>query len=174
MIVRPERIEDHEASIEVERAAFAQADEAAVVAAVRGEPGSFAFVAEDDDGRVVGHVQCSVGHVGAEEILALGPIGVTPERQGQGIGRALVEAPIEEARARGAFAMILLGSPTFYGRFGFEPAANVGLANPYTGVQDDGFAIAEDDFQLLAFDERASSLHGDVRWHRAFGEPTAP
>jgi hypothetical protein len=41
-------------------------------------------------------------------------------------------------------------------------------------VQDDGFVIAEEDFQLLAFDERASSLHGDVRWHRAFGEPTAP
>ena len=86
MNVRLEREEDRTVAIEVERAAFGSEAEAAIVVAVRDEDGSFALVAEED-GRLVGHVQLSRAWVGSTAILALGPIGVLPERQGQGIGR---------------------------------------------------------------------------------------
>jgi putative acetyltransferase len=127
--VRLEREDDRTATIEVERAAFGSETEVAIVVAIRDEGGSFALVAEED-GRLVGHVQLSRAWVGSTAILALGPIGVLPERQGQGIGRALIEAAVEEARSRGEAAMILLGDPRLYPRFGFEPASRYGLQNP--------------------------------------------
>ncbi len=168
MNVRLEREEDRPAAIEVERAAFGSEAEVAIVVAVRDEAGSFALVAEED-GRLVGHVQLSRAWVGSTAILALGPIGVLPERQGQGIGRALIEGAIGEARSRGEGAMILLGDPRLYPRFGFQPASRYGLQNPFAGVQADGSVIAEEDFMILPLDDRISALAGQVRWHPAFG-----
>ena len=169
MTVRLEAMSDREASIEVERAAFAQPLEATIAEAVRDEFGSFAYVAEEE-GEVVGHVQMSRAWVGESAVLALGPIGVKPERQGKGIGSSLVRAALEEARRRDEPVVILLGEPAYYGRFGFAPAARYGLRKPYAGTQDDDFVIEEGDFQIAALDEeRAVNLDGDVRWHPAFG-----
>ena len=161
---------DRDASLEVERAAFGEPLEAAIVVAVRDEPGSVALVATDDDETVVGHVQLSTAWVGDEEVLALGPIGVAPARQRRGIGTALVAAALEAARGAGACAVILLGDPAWYGPRGFDPASRYGLRNPFAGVMADGFEIAEEDFQIAVLDAGAvRSLEGDVRWHPAFG-----
>ena len=168
MIVRLERPEDRQASLRVEREAFGSDVEARIVEAVRDEEGSFAFVAEDASG-IVGHVQLARAHVGDVDVLSLGPIGVLPERQGQGIGRALVEAALEEARVRGECAVILLGDPALYPRFGFVPASRFGLRNPFAGVTEAGFEIAEEGFMIAPLDERGHDLHGEVRWHAAFG-----
>jgi putative acetyltransferase len=169
VIVRLETAADRDSSVEVERAAFGTTEEARIVEQVRDEPGSFALVA--DDGReVVGHVQLSSAWVGQDEVLALGPIGVLPDRQRRGIGTALVAAALEEGRARGAAAVILLGDPAYYGRRGFEPAARFGLRNPFAGVTENGFEIAEEDLQIAILDaERVAAMAGDVRWHPAFG-----
>ncbi|MBF0307089.1 MAG: GNAT family N-acetyltransferase, partial [Alphaproteobacteria bacterium] len=61
-----------------------------------------------------------------------GPVAVRPDRQRQGIGRALVEAALEAARRLGAPGCVLVGDPAFYGRFGF--AARLGLT--HEGVPD--------------------------------------
>lgn len=167
MIVRLESPDDRAASLEVERAAFEGPVEPAIVEAVRDLEGSFALVA-DDDGAVVGHVQMSRAWVGETAILALGPIGVTPLRQRRGIGSGLVRAALDEARRRGETAVILLGAPAYYGRFGFGPAAALGLANPFAGVSEDGFQIDEEDFQVVVL-ERSTVLEGEVRWHPSFG-----
>jgi putative acetyltransferase len=167
--VRLETPADREASLGIERAAFGGAAEAEIVVAVRDEPGSFALVAEVD-GEVVGHVQLSRAWVSEAEVLALGPIGVAPTHQRRGLGTALVAAALDEARRRREIAVILLGDPTYYGARGFEPAARYGLANPYTGVTEDGFEITEEDMQIAVLDAaRGASLAGDVRWRRAFG-----
>ncbi|MEP6759521.1 MAG: N-acetyltransferase [Actinomycetota bacterium] len=167
MNVRPERSEDRTASIEVERAAFGQPLEPDIVVAVRDDPGSIALVAEDD-GQVVGHVQLSTAWVGDDEVLALGPIGVAPAWQRRGIGTALVAAALGAARDSGARAVVLLGSPAYYGPRGFEPAGRLGLRNPFAGVMEDGFEIPEEDFQIAMLDP-TRQLAGDVRWHPAFG-----
>jgi predicted N-acetyltransferase YhbS len=169
VIVRLDEPRDRASALLVERAAFGGSVEAAIVEAVRDEPGSFALVAEDD-GVIVGHVQLSRAWVDEEPVLALGPIGVLPERQGRRIGSSLVGAAVEEAAARGAPAVILLGAPGYYGRLGFEPASRHGLANPFAGETDEGFTIEEGDFQIAVLDEdRARRLAGNVRWHPAFG-----
>ena len=136
---------------------------------IRDEQGSFALVAEVD-GKIVGHVQLSAAWVGADEVLALGPIGVVAAHRRHGIASALIEAALAESARRGAAAVILLGSPRFYGARGFLPAADFGLANPYTGTQEEGFVVKEEDFQIAVLDRaRVERLAGTVRWHPAFG-----
>ena len=169
MIVRPERADDRAASVAVERAAFGEPLEPHIVEAIRDVEGSFALVAEVD-GELVGHVQMSRAWVGDSAVLALGPIGVVPDRQRAGIGSALVRAALDEASRRGEVAVILLGDPSYYGRLGFVPGSRYGLRNPFAGSHDDGFVVAEEDFQIAVLDEaRATVLAGDVRWHPAFG-----
>jgi putative acetyltransferase len=167
--VRLERAEDRNASLEVERAAFGATGETdvAIVVAVRDEVGSFALVALENE-EVVGHVQFSRGSIGETPVVALGPIGVRPDRQRIGIGRALIRAGVDEARRRGEAAVMLLGDPAYYARSGFGSAARYGLRNPFTGTTETGFVIDEGDFRILVLDP-AARLEGDVRWHPAFG-----
>ena len=169
MNIRLERTDDRDASLRA-RAHGVRADlEAEIARAVADEEGSFALVAEDGD-TMIGHVQMSRGWVGATPVLALGPIGVLPERQGQGCGGALVRAALEEAARRGERIVMLLGSPAYYPRFGFVPASTFGLRNPYAGEAEDGFEIAEEGFMVARLDEAPLALEGAVRWHPAFDE----
>ena len=155
----------------VEREAFGGPDEAEIVRAVQDVEGSFGLVAEDD-ATVVGHVQLSRAWVGSDPVLSLGPIGVLPARQGRGIGSALVQAGLMAARDRGEVAVILLGSPAFYARFGFLPGARFGLRNPFTGTpRGNGLLVAEEDFMVAPLVDPPVAFAGTVRWHPAFGEP---
>jgi predicted N-acetyltransferase YhbS len=88
-----------------------------------------ALVAVDGD-RIVGtarlwHVAC-----GDKPALLLGPVAVACDRQGQGIGAALVARAVEAARADGHGAIVLVGDAAYYGRFGFTAAKTGALAMP--------------------------------------------
>ncbi|MCD0446919.1 N-acetyltransferase [Glycomyces sp. A-F 0318] len=118
-------------------AAFAAAEhssghEADLVDALRTsgdwEP-AYSLVAEADD-RPVGHVVATYGRLAGERILGLGPIGVDPALHGKGIGSALMHAAIAAAEARDEPAIVLLGSPVYYGRFGFVAASEHGVEAP--------------------------------------------
>lgn len=98
--IRLEEAGDRAASLEVERRAFGSDEEAGIVEAVRDADGSFSLVAERE-GEIVGHVFLSRAWVGDSPVVALGPIAVLPEEQGRGIGRALIEASLEEAAPAG-------------------------------------------------------------------------
>jgi putative acetyltransferase len=160
--IRLEQSADREASLDVERSAFDTEEEPAIVEAVRDLEGSFALVAEED-GRMVGHVQFSRAWIGDTHVPALGPIGVRPDRQGNGIGSALIVAGLREGRERAEPAVILLGSPRFYPRFGFEPGSAFGLRNPFAD-------LPEEDFMVAQLDDRVGSMSGVVRWHPSFEE----
>ncbi|HEY6567700.1 MAG TPA: N-acetyltransferase [Actinomycetota bacterium] len=167
--IRVEEPDDRAASFEVEREAFGSDEEAAIVVAVRDLDGSFALVAVDGDA-VVGHVQMSRAWIGETTVLSLGPIGVLPSRQGEGIGSALVRAALDAAAERGESIVMLLGSPAYYGRFGFRPGSEWGLSNPYAGIDEGSFVIQEGDFQIAVAGGRAVELSGVVRWHPSFGD----
>ncbi len=89
------------------------------------------------DGTVVAQVTSSNGTIRSEDdtyrqlpIVALGPVSVHPDHQHRGLGSALVPAVIDAARDAGEPALVLLGSPAFYGRFGFVAASTVGIEAP--------------------------------------------
>jgi putative acetyltransferase len=63
-------------------------------------------------------------------VLALGPIAVLPVWQHHHIGTKLMHAALERCELEGAAAVVLVGSPTYYLRFGFEWARAVGLLPP--------------------------------------------
>ena len=173
MTVRIELTEDRESASQVESLAFQAArggepadDILSGIRAVRDEEGSFSLVAELE-GRVVGHIQFSRAWIGEGPVLLLGPVGVHPDTQRRGIGSALVRAGTNEARARGEVAVILLGDPGYYTRFGFVAGSKVGLKNPAVGVQPNGFEVLEEHLLIAGLDARAEFLSGPVRWHPA-------
>ena len=124
MQIRPEAPEDREAVARVVEAAFGRRDEADLVEALRADPAWELSLVAEEDGRVVGHVLFTRASGG---FLALAPLAVEPERQGAGVGRALVE----EGLRRVGGPVLVLGDPAYYGRFGFEPAAPRGITNPW-------------------------------------------
>lgn len=80
-----------------------------------------------DDGKIVGNIVYSkakvIDHSGKEfELLCMGPIGVLPTCQNQGIGSMLMNTSIEKARLLGYKAIIIYGNPNYYHRFGYKNA----------------------------------------------------
>jgi putative acetyltransferase len=127
--VRPEQPDDYEAVLRVIAAAFGEEWVAHIWATI-GNHRRVGLVAEHS-GRIVGHVGLSRAWVDARrslvEIWVLSPLSVLPERQGEGIGTALVAAAVETARESGTPAMFLEGSPDYYGERGFTRADRLGF-----------------------------------------------
>lgn len=127
MQIRSERPGDANAIHALTRDAFEHAPhsihtEQHIVDALR-DAGALAMsLVAEDAGSIVGHVALSPVQLsdGSEGWYGLGPISVAPERQGQGVGAALMQAAIKALEAMGAAGCVLLGDPTYYGRFGFH------------------------------------------------------
>jgi putative acetyltransferase len=135
VLIRRERPDDVAAIRDVHRAAFAadgEPMEVRLVDALRESDDwipQLSWVAELD-GRVVGHVVSTRGHVDDSPAVGLGPLGVLPDVQGMGVGSALVHASIGAADALDEPLIALLGAPGYYGRFGFVPAVLQGVHPP--------------------------------------------
>lgn len=69
----------------------------------------------------------------ATRALLLGPLAVDPDYQGSGIGRALMLRGLGEARELGHGAVLLVGDPPYYQRFGFSRAPVERLVMPGDG-----------------------------------------
>lgn len=80
------------------------------------------FVAADENQKLVGAIRYWPIRLGRQPALLLGPLAIDPERQGRGIGRALVFHSLETAAAAGHGLVFLVGDPAYYARFGFTVA----------------------------------------------------
>jgi len=89
------------------------------------------LVAERDTA-IVGHVMFSRLEAPIRAVV-LSPLGVHPDFQKAGIGSSLVRAGLDRALRDGWQAVFVLGSPAYYGRFGFDAAAAAGYTAPYWG-----------------------------------------
>jgi predicted N-acetyltransferase YhbS len=92
-----------------------------------------AFSAVDARGRLIGTLRLwEIAAGSAGPALLLGPLAVDCRCQGKGIGAALVNHALAEARARGHAAVILVGDAPYYARFGFAhgPVADLHLPGP--------------------------------------------
>ena len=106
--------------------------ESDIIEGVRAEGAALVELVAEADGEVVGHVLFSRMTVSPPRFFAaLGPVAVRPDAQGRGHGEALCRAGIAAVRALGAEAVVVLGHPTYYPRFGFAHDAAKLIASPY-------------------------------------------
>ncbi len=138
MIIRQETEKDFDDIHELVKEAFQTAkvsngEEQNFVRRLRAGQGyipDLALVAEEG-GKLIGHIMLThteiVQKTGVYPLLLLAPLCVSLVHRGKGLGERLIEDACARAAAFGARAVILVGDPAFYGRFGFERAALHGI-----------------------------------------------
>lgn len=69
---------------------------------------------------LVGSVWLSPIRIGETKALLLGPLTVEPAFRERGVGQALIERALQEAKAKGHRLVILVGDEAYYGKSGFK------------------------------------------------------
>ena len=151
--IRPFGSGDTQAVREVHLKAFANSeDEARLVESLHtagAAPVSLVAVEDEASKGVVGHVLFS-------------PVEVDNGVPGARHRLALIRAGLEACREAAYDAVVVLGEPGYYFRFGFERASGHGLGNEY-GV-DDYFMVAELRSEVL------DGVGGTVRYRPEFDQ----
>lgn len=123
-VIREARAGDRAAIHALVAAAFGQAAEADLVAALVRDGDSVLELVAEGDGRLAGHVLFSRLMVEGEDLpfaaVALAPLAVAEDARRQGVAAALVEEGHARLRAAGERLSIVLGDPAYYGRFGYR------------------------------------------------------
>jgi putative acetyltransferase len=135
--IRPETEADSVAVGGVHRRAFGGEQEARLAEELRDAGYVRSSLVAVEDARIVGHVMLSEAGIrtanGPVEALALGPVGVLPQRQGRGIGSALIREALDRCAAAGHRIVVLVGHPGYYPRFGFSSVLAENLSSAYSG-----------------------------------------
>lgn len=163
-IIRPEQPEDREAVHTINVAAFESAAEAGLVDSLRDLARPVISLVAEQDGEVVGHIMFSPATLDDHpelRLMGLAPMAVTPALQRAGIGSALVRAGLEECKQLHMDAVIVLGHPSYYPRFGFQPSVRFGIGSEYE-APDEAFMLLELRPGCLR------GAHGVARYHEAF------
>ena len=171
MEIRPERAEDHPWVRKLHLAAFG--DHGGVVVdlldGLRRDmtvENGLSLVA-DDGGAVVGHVMFTRSLLDAPrrlvEVQVLSPLAVLPDRQGEGIGSALIRDGIRVLGERLVPLVFLEGSPSYYSRLGFQPGADSGFRKPARRIPDPAF-------QVLTLPSYESWMTGTLVYSATFWE----
>lgn len=154
--IRPERPSDLEAIRALNDAAFGQPAEGRLVDALRRTAAfspELSLVAENGQS-LIGHILFTKVTVREDRAvhpaLALAPMAVAPAWQRRGVGSALVDRGLREARAQGHAVVIVLGHPDYYPRFGFRPAGPLGIRSPFDAPEE----------AFLALELRPGALRG--------------
>lgn len=166
MVIRPERADDHGAVRTLNASAFESPNEAKLVDRLRREAYPVVSLVAEDDGAVAGHIMFTPvtlsGHPQLR-IIGLGPMAVASTHRRQGVGSALVRAGFERCKELGFGAVVVLGHPDYYPRFGFRTAVHYGLACEYDAPPE-AFMVAELQPNYLA------GASGTVFYHAAFAD----
>lgn len=117
---------------------FKTAAEAELTQALR-EDGllTLGVVATDDEGQVLGYAAFSPVTLQGEERgwVGLAPLAVDESLRGKGIAKQLIYEGLDALNEFGYSAVVVMGDPAFYNRFGFEPAARHGLHCRWPGAE---------------------------------------
>jgi len=163
LAIRPEQAGDAAGVRQVNERAFGTPAEADLVDALRGSDGCLSLVATVD-GAVVGHIMFTTVTLDAATAVraaGLAPMSVLPAYQRGGVGSQLVRAGLAACREQGYTAVVVVGHPSFYPRFGFTPAHTYGLHCEFA-VPREAFMVAVLDQQVLP------QLAGLVRYRPEF------
>lgn len=119
-----------------------------------------ALVALDQD-KIIGHVMLTETKVitdkGEKTILLLAPLSVAVEYRSQGIGGELIEETAKRAEKMGYKAIVLIGDPNYYKRYGFVRADQYDIV-PKVKIDPQFVLIRE------LYDDALSGMNGVVEW----------
>ncbi len=162
ILTRPETPSDYDAIREINRRAFDGEDEARLVDRLRAGGLVVASLVAVEGTRVVGHILFSDLEIEAgrktTRAAALAPMAVRPERQRRGIGTALIRAGLKACHTAGIEAVVVLGHPDYYPRFGFSAKTAEAIRAPFSGPA----------FMALELTPGALAPGGTVRYPPAF------
>lgn len=135
--IRPESPEDAGFLDSLLEAAFSRPDEARIARRLRDTPDLILSLVAESHGRLVGHVMFSrataVSASATSQLACLAPMAVHPSRQRLGLGAALIRRGLEIVRDKRFPAVIVVGHPAYYARFGFSSQLAARLDSPYSG-----------------------------------------
>ena len=164
MYIRSEEPRDYAAVYSVNASAFETPAEAKLVEVLRIKAKPIISLVADENEGVVGHILFSPAlltwHTDLK-IMGLGPMAVAPKFQRKGIGSALTETGLELCKRLGYGAIIVLGHPGYYPRFGFRPSVLYDITCEYD-VPEDVFMVVELQPGYL------EGSSGVIKYHPAF------
>jgi putative acetyltransferase len=164
VLIRPEEDDDRDAVYNVNVSAFETSSEAILVDTLRERAHPVISLVATIDAEVVGHIMFSPVTLAGNsnlKVMGLAPMAVLPVHQNQGIGSELVRAGLEECRRMRFSAVVVLGHPAFYPRFGFLPSSKFGI--------DSEYEVPEDVFMAMELEPGAlTGKTGRVKYHTAF------
>jgi putative acetyltransferase len=151
----------------VNQLAFGRDTEADLVDALRASGAARLSIAAERGGELVGHILFSPVSIAREDgsvdpAVGLGPLAVIPALQRQGVGAALIRAGAATLEHAGDDAIVVLGHPGYYARFGFIPARRFGLRCEFEAPEE-AFMVRE--LRPGSLGQRAGVVH----YHAEFG-----
>ena len=167
-MIRPERAGDWAEIVGVIDAAFGDRETSAFAGRIRASSGyvpHLSFVMEEK-GEIIAHTMLSRVRVEGPDVdvLILTPMSVRPDRQRQGVGRALVEAVLAAADELGEPLVLVEGIPSYYPKLGFRSATELGLERPDPTIPEAAWMVRT----LSAYDP---ARRGRVVYPAAYKSP---
>ena len=166
MEIRAEKQKDWTSVYRVNTSAFETPAEANLVGALRAPTKPILSLVAEVNGHIVGHIMFSPvvlsGHAELD-IMGLAPLAVVPEHQRKGIGSKLVGTGLQRCRKLGFGAVVVLGHPEYYPRFGFVSSRHFDIDCEYD-VPQEAFMVVELEAGFLR------GVSGTIKYHAAFKE----
>ena len=166
-VLRYERPEDISGIHKVHEAAFGTKAEADLVDTLRNRDAHIISIIAIEDTKIIGHILFSPVTIENDgsfiPVLGLAPMAVLPEYQRKGVGSKLVEMGLDECLKKDCAAVIVLGHPEYYPRFGFTPSVKYNIRSEYD-VPPEVFMVKELRSGAL------TGISGIAKYHEAFAE----
>jgi len=167
MIIRLEKPEDQIGIRHINTEAFDTDAEANLIDALRKSGIPLISLVAEENGELVGHILFSPVTLEADNcsisIAGLAPMAVAPAFQKREIGSMLVEEGLKHCKKAGYAAVVVLGHPDYYPRFGFIPSVNYGIKSE--------FDVPAEVFMAKELRKRAlADCNGIVKYHKVFNQ----
>jgi putative acetyltransferase len=162
LTIRNEENKDIDQVRAILRAAFPGDAESKLVDLLRAHGKATISLVAVDGSDVLGHIlfsPVSTTPPTPAKGIGLAPVAVRTDVQAHGIGSRLIREGVHLCKETGFDYCVVLGSPQYYQRFGFEKASQFDIQNEY-GV--------DDEFMVLRFTD--CDVNGLVRYAPQFGE----
>jgi len=165
MNIREEQPSDIEKIWEVNSEAFETEAEANLINALRSSGCTYISLVAETENNIVGHILFTPVELSGDDnklkIMGLAPMAVFSQYQNKGIGSKLVETGLELCKSKGYDAVVVLGHPDYYPKFGFVPSVKYNIKSEYD-VPDNVFMALE------LVPESLKTHAGVIKYHEAF------